>query len=128
METDDLNIESHLAYSKKLYGLTTGHQQETTQLLENIEQLQDDVRVLLTENQNLRTANDEKDAKIKELEHRIADLQKPTQAIYGNYIETQNVRTQYQFQKPKTYRPSRRKLNTTDQTQLPLWNNNATYM
>lgn len=96
------------------------------QLLENIEQLQDDVRVLLTENQNLRTANDEKDAKIKELEQRIADLQKPTQAIYGNYIETQNVRTQYQF--PKTYRSSRRKLNTTDQTQLPLWNNNATYM
>ena len=126
MKTDDLNIESHLAYSEKLYGLTTGHQQETTQLLENIEQLQDDVRVLLTENQNLRTANDEKDAKIKELEHRIADLQKPTQAIYGNYIETQNVRTQYQF--PKTYRSSRCKLNTTDQTQLPLWNNNATYM
>ena len=126
METDDLNIESHLAYSEKLYGLTTGHQQETTQLLENIEQLQDDVRVLLTENQNLRTANDEKDAKIKELEQRIADLQKPTQAVYGDYIETQNIRTQYQF--PKTYRPSRRKLNTTDQTQLPLWNNNATYM
>ena len=126
MKTDDLNIESHLAYSEKLYGLTTGHQQETTQLLENIEQLQDDVRVLLTENQNLRTANDEKDAKIKELEQRIADLQKPTQAVYGDYIETQNVRTQYQF--PKTYRSSRRKLNTTDQTQLPLWNNNATYM
>ena len=126
MKTDDLNIKAHLAYSEKLYGLTTGHQQETTQLLENIEQLQDDVRVLLTENQNLRTANDEKDAKIKELEHRIADLQKPTQAVYGDYIETQNVRTQYQF--PKTYRPSRRKLNTTDQTQLPLWNNNATYM
>ena len=126
MATDDLNIESHLAYSEKLYGLTTGHQQETTQLLENIEQLQDDVRVLLTENQNLRTANDEKDAKIKELEQRIADLQKPTQAVYGDYIETQNVRTQYQF--PKTYRSSRRKLNTTDQTQLPLWNNNATYM
>ena len=36
--------------------------------------------------------------------------------------------TQYQFPKPKTYRSSRRKLNTTDQTQLPLWNNNATYM
>ena len=126
MKTDDLNIKAHLAYSEKLYGLTTGHQQETTQLLENIEQLQDDVRVLLTENQNLRTANDEKDAKIKELEQRIADLQKPTQAIYGNYIETPNVRTQYQF--PKTYRSSRRKLNTTDQTQLPLWNNNATYM
>ena len=126
MKTDDLNIESHLAYSEKLYGLTTGHQQETTQLLENIEQLQDDVRALLTENQNLRTANDEKDAKIKELEQRIADLQKPTQAVYGDYIETQNVRTQYQF--PKTYRSSRRKLNTTDQTQLPLWNNNATYM
>lgn len=126
MKTDDLNIESHLAYSKKIYGLTTGHQQETTQLLENIEQLQDDVRALLAENQNLRTANDEKDAKIKELEQRIADLQKPTQAVYGDYIETQNVRTQYQF--PKTYRSSRRKLNTTDQTQLPLWNNNATYM
>ena len=126
MATDDLNIESHLAYSEKLYGLTTGHQQETTQLLENIEQLQDDVRALLTENQNLRTANDEKDAKIKELEQRIADLQKPTQAVYGDYVETQNVRTQYQF--PKTYRSSRRKLNTTDQTQLPLWNNNATYM
>ena len=126
MATDDLNIESHLAYSEKLYGLTTGHQQETTQLLENIEQLQDDVRALLTENQNLRTANDEKDAKIKELEQRIADLQKPTQAVYGDYIETQNIRTQYQF--PKTYRSSRRKLNTTDQTQLPLWNNNATYM
>lgn len=126
MATDDHNIESHLAYSKRLYGLTTGHQQETTQLLENMEQLQDDVRALLTENQNLRTANDEKDAKIKELEQRIADLQKPTQAVYGDYIETQNVRTQYQF--PKTYRSSRRKLNTTDQTQLPLWNNNATYM
>ena len=126
MKTDDLNIKAHLAYSEKLYGLTTGHQQETTQLLENIEQLQDDVRALLTENQNLRTANDEKDAKIQELEQRIADLQKPTQAVYGDYIETQNVRTQYQF--PKTYRSSRRKLNTTDQTQLPLWNNNATYM
>jgi len=128
VKTNDLNIKAHLAYSEKLYGLTTGHQQETTQLLENIEQLQDDVRALLTENQNLRTANDEKDAKIKELEQRIADLQKPTQAVYGDYIETQNIRTQYHFQKPKTYRPSRRKLNTNDQTQLPLWSNNATSM
>ena len=125
MKTDDLNIESHLAYSKKLYGLTTGHQQETMQLLENIEQLQDDVRVLLTENQNLRTANDEKDAKIKELEQRIADLQKPTQAIYGNYIEKQTIGKQIHVSFPATPRSARRKLNTNDQTQLPLWNNAA---
>ena len=69
----------------------------------------------------------------KEYEEQVAKLQAENEQlrsrpniITDQYIETQNVRTQYQF--PKTYRPSRRKLNTTDQTQLPLWNNNATYM
>lgn len=128
METDDLNIEALLDFSKQQDELIEGHQKEMQQVLAGKEQL----RIALAREHTLTKEQAEEIAALKEqvakLQAENEQLRSRPNIITDQYIETQNVRTQYQFQKPKTYRPSRRKLNTTDQTQLPLWNNNATYM
>ena len=119
---DHLDIEAHLAYSEKLHGLTTGHQQETNQLLEDIEQLQGDLRRVLAENQALRAANQAKDAHIAELEQRVTDLQKETLKVEGDYIEKMNIE-KYLALKPR----SKTKYKLYDLTdQLPLWTNQET--
>ena len=129
METDDLNIEAHLAYSEKLYGLTTGHQQETTQLLEDIGQLQTYVRLLLAENRKLRQENADKDTlllakdnDIAELKQRIADLQKPTAvtSVAGDYYENMHIERQI-FTTSLPPIKKRKNRITTDKNQLPLW-------
>ena len=128
METDDHNIEALLDFSKQQDELIEGHQKEMQQVLAGKEQL----RIALAREHTLTKEQAEEIAALKEqvakLQAENEQLRSRPNIITDQYIETQNVRTQYQFQKPKTYRPSRRKLNTTDQTQLPLWNNNATYM
>lgn len=128
METDDLNIEALLDFSKQQDELIEGHQKEMQQVLAGKEQL----RIALAREHTLTKEQAEEIAALKEqvakLQAENEQLRSRPNIITDQYIETQNVRTQYQFQKTKTYRPSRRKLNTTDQTQLPLWNNNATYM
>ena len=126
METDDHNIEALLDFSKQQDELIEGHQKEMQQVLAGKEQL----RIALAREHTLTKEQAEEIAALKEqvakLQAENEQLRSRPNIITDQYIETQNVRTQYQFH--KTYRPSRRKLNTTDQTQLPLWNNNATYM
>ena len=128
METDEHNIEALLDFSKQQDELIEGHQKEMQQVLAGKEQL----RIALARKHTLTKVQAEEIAALKEqvakLQAENEQLRSRPNIITDQYIETQNIRTQYQFQKPKTYRPSRRKLNTTDQTQLPLWNNNATYM
>ena len=126
MATDDYNIEALLDFSKQQDELIEGHQKEMQQVLAGKEQL----RIALAREHTLTKEQAEEIAALKEqvakLQAENEQLRSRPNIITDQYIETQNIRTQYQF--PKTYRPSRRKLNTTDQTQLPLWNNNATYM
>ena len=128
METDEHNIEALLDFSKQQDELIEGHQKEMQQVLAGKEQL----RIALAREHTLTKVQAEEIAALKEqvakLQAENEQLRSRPNIITDQYIETQNIRTQYQFPKPKTYRPSRRKLNTTDQTQLPLWNNNATYM
>ena len=128
METDDYNIEALLDFSKQQDELIEGHQKEMQQVLAGKEQL----RIALAREHTLTKEQAEEIAALKEqvakLQAENEQLRSRPNIITDQYIETQNIRTQYQFPKPKTYRSSRRKLNTTDQTQLPLWNNNATYM
>ena len=126
METDEHNIEALLDFSKQQDELIEGHQKEMQQVLAGKEQL----RIALAREHTLTKEQAEEIAALKEqvakLQAENEQLRSRPNIITDQYIETQNVRTQYQFH--KTYRSSRRKLNTTDQTQLPLWNNNATYM
>ena len=126
METDEHNIEALLDFSKQQDELIEGHQKEMQQVLAGKEQL----RIALAREHTLTKEQAEEIAALKEqvakLQAENEQLRSRPNIITDQYIETQNVCTQYQF--PKTYRSSRRKLNTTDQTQLPLWNNNATYM
>lgn len=118
---DHLDIEAHLAYSEKLHGLAAGHQQETNQLLEDIELLQADLRRLLAENQTLRATNETKDARIEELKQRVADLQKTTFQVNGDYIEEFHV-DKYLAAKPKS--KTKTKFKVIDlSNQLPLWTN-----
>ena len=128
METDEHNIEALLDFSKQQDELIEGHQKEMQQVLAGKEQL----RIALAREHTLTKEQAEEIAALKEqvakLQAENEQLRSRPNIITDQYIETQNIRTQYQFPKPKTYRSSRRKLNTTDQTQLPLWNNNATYM
>ena len=128
MEIDDQNIEALLDFSKQQDELIEGHQKEMQQVLVGKEQL----RIALAREHTLTKEQAEEIAALKEqvakLQAENEQLRSRPNIITDQYIETQNIRTQYQFPKPKTYRSSRRKLNTTDQTQLPLWNNNATYM
>ena len=128
METDEHNIEALLDFSKQQDELIEGHQKEMQQVLAGKEQL----RIALAREHTLTKVQAEEIAALKEqvakLQAENEQLRSRPNIITDQYIETQNISTQYQFPKPKTYRSSRRKLNTTDQTQLPLWNNNATYM
>ena len=128
METDNLNIEALLDFSKQQNGLIEGHQKAMQQVLATQEQL----RVALFHEHMLTKEQADEIAALKEqvakLQAENKQLRSRPNIITDQYIETQNIRTQYQLPKPKTYHPSRCKLNTTDHTQLPLWNNNATYM
>lgn len=118
------DIEPHLAYSQKLQKLAAGHQQETAQLLEDIEQLNGDIHQLLDENKKLRMANEAKDARIAELEQRVADLEKEKIHVDGNYIEKLNIE-KYLAVKPKSKSKSKAKLKYyTPTSQLPLWDSN----
>ena len=127
------DIASHLAYSEKLKGLTSGHLQETAQLLEDIEQLQDDVHVLLDDNDTLRAENSQKDATIAEQADRIAELEahvarleaRPQYEVeVDTYVETQNVDKQLLNYRPKpTTRSKRKSIDLTNQT--TLWPNIA---
>jgi len=77
-------------------------EQEKTELIRQIEQLKAEKAQLLAENKELR--------------------ERPN-IVAEHYIEKQTIGKQIHVSFPATPRSARRKLNTNDQTQLPLWNN-----
>ena len=126
METDEHNIEALLDFSKQQDELIEGHQKEMQQVLAGKEQL----RIALAREHTLTKVQAEEIAALKEqvakLQAENEQLRSRPNIITDQYIETQNISTQYQF--PKTYRSSRRELNATDQTERPLWDNDAADM
>jgi hypothetical protein len=77
-------------------------EQENAELIRQLEQLKAEKAQLLAENIELR--------------------ERPN-IVTSQYIENQTIGKQYRVSFPATPRAARRKLNTNDQTQLPLWNN-----
>lgn len=82
-------------------------EQEKAELIRQIEQLKAEKAQLLAENKELR--------------------ERPN-IVTSQYIENQTIGKQYHVSLTAPARSARRKLNTNDQTQLPLWSNNATSM
>ncbi len=82
-------------------------EQEKAELIRQIEQLKTEKAQLLAENKELR--------------------ERPN-IVTSQYIEKQTIGKQYHVSLTAPARSARRKLNTNDQPQLPLWNNNATSM
>ena len=78
-------------------------EQEKAELIRQIEQLKAEKAQLTAENKELR--------------------ERPN-IVTSQYIENQTIGKQYRVSFPATPRSARRKLNTNDQPQLPLWNNN----
>lgn len=77
-------------------------EQEKAELIRQIEQLKAEKAQLLAENKELR--------------------ERPN-IVTSQYIEKQTIAKQYRVSLTAPARSARRKLNTNDQTQLPLWNN-----
>ena len=77
-------------------------EQEKAELQRQIEQLKAEKAQLFAENKELR--------------------ERPN-IVTSQYIEKQTIGKQYHVSLTAPARSARRKLNTTDQTQLPLWNN-----
>ena len=136
MQTDDINIENSLSFSEQQDGLIQGHQMEMQQVLADKQRLRSIIRSqnnviaqLQEQIAQLRQDNANKDKTIERLNIENKQFRTtPTQTTTINtsqYIETQHIGTQFQINKPKSYRTTRRKLITNDQNQLPLWNNNA---
>ena len=75
MSKTHADIEAHLDFSEKYRKQIEAHQHETAQLLTDMEQLQGEVHNLLDENEQLYAECDAKDARIAELESRIAQLE-----------------------------------------------------
>ena len=117
------DIASHLSYSEKISGIVAGHQQETMQLLENIEELQDDVRLLLDENNDLRADNAAKQARIAELEARVAQLEARPNIITDHYFENFTA-NQILLPRQSSKRTKTKPINDTNQLFLELWKDN----
>lgn len=56
------------------------------------------------------------------------ELKERPNIVTSQYIEKQTIGKQLHFSIPAAPRSARRKLNINDQTQLPLWIDNATSM
>jgi len=132
VETDDLNIEALLDFSKQQDELIEGHQKEMQQVLHNKEQLR---TALAHEHAQKLTLEQEKAELIRQIEQLKAEkaqliaenkeLRERPNIVAEQYIEKQTIGKQIHVSFPATPRSARRKLNTNDQTQLPLWNNAA---
>ena len=135
---DHPQIEADLAYSEKLHGLATGHQQEINQLLDNMEQLQGYTRALLKENKELHEVIDAKNERIDELESEVADLQaqvaelkaRPTtiyadQLVGVQHVEQQHVQNQL-INSTRKRSGKNKYIDIPNQLELNLWQNQTT--
>ena len=135
MPTDDLNIETLIEFSNQQDDLIKGHQTEMQQVLHNKEQLR---AALALEHAQKLALEQEKAELIRQLEQLKAEneqllaenkeLRERPNIVTSQYIEKQTIGKQYHVSLTAPARSARRKLNTNDQPQLPLWNNNATSM
>ena len=119
-------IETRLTYSKKLQELAAGHQQETAQLLKDIEQLNGDMQQLLDENKALETASKAKDARIAELEKRVAELEARPNIITDHYFEHFTANQVLTLPQRGSKRYKSKQTNNTNQLILELWKDNPT--
>ena len=132
MPTDDLNIETLIDFSNQQDDLIKGHQIEMQQVLRNKEQLR---AALALEHAQKLALEQEKAELIRQIEQlktekaqllaENKELRERPNIVAEHYIEKQTIGKQIHVSFPATPRSARRKLNTNDQTQLPLWNNAA---
>jgi len=120
------DIETNLAYSEKLHGLTIGYLQETSQLLKNIEQLQGDTRMLLDENNELREEIASKDACIAELKARVAQLEARPNIVTDNYFEHLTANQVITLQQSRIGKRAKIKEIDNNQLFLELWKDKPT--
>ena len=135
MPTDDLNIETLLDFSKQQDDLIKGHQIEMQQVLRNKEQLRAALALAHAQTQTLEQEQaelirqiEQLKAENKQLLAENKELREHPNIVASQYIEKQTIGKQYHVSLTAPARSARRKLNTNDQPQLPLWNNNATSM
>ena len=132
MPNDELKIETLIDFSNQQDDLIKGHQKEMQQVLHNKEQLR---TALALEHAQKLTLEQEKAELIRQIEQlktekaqliaENKELRERPNIVASQYIENQTIGKQYRVSFPATPRSARRKLNTNDQTQLPLWNNAA---
>ena len=132
MQTDELKIETLIDFSNQQDDLIKGHQKEMQQVLHNKEQLR---TALALEHAQKLTLEQEKAELIRQIEQlktekaqliaENKELRERPNIVTEQYIEKQTIGKQIHVSFPATPRSARRKLNTNDQTQLPLWNNAA---
>lgn len=132
MQTDDLNIETLIDFSNQQDDLIKGHQKEMLQVLRNNEQLRAALALEHAQKLTTEAENSELKIQIEQLQEEKAqliaenkELRERPNIVTEQYIEKQTIGKQIHVSFPATPRLARRKLNTNDQTQLPLWNNAA---
>lgn len=132
MKTNDLNIEALIDFSNQQDDLIIGHQKEMQQVLHNKEQLRTALALEHEQKLTLEQEKAELKRQIEQLKTEKAqllaenkELRERPNIVAEHYIEKQTIGKQIHVSFPATPRSARHKLNTTDQTQLPLWNNAA---
>jgi regulator of replication initiation timing len=132
VKTNDLNIEALIDFSNQQDDLIIGHQKEMQQVLRNNEQLRAALALEHAQKLTTEAENSELKKQIEQLQEEKAqliaenkELKERPNIVAEHYIEKQTIGKQIHVSFPATPRSARRKLNTNDQTQLPLWNNAA---
>lgn len=129
MPTEDFNnIESLLEFSKQQDELIAGHQKEMQQVLRNKEQLRTALALEHEQRMAVETENIELKKQIALLQAENKELKERPNIVTSQYIEKQTIGKQYRVSLTAPACSARRKLNINDQTQLPLWADNATSM
>lgn len=129
MPTEDFNnIESLLEFSKQQDELIAGHQKEMQQVLRNKDQLRTALALEHEQRMAVEAENIELKKQIALLQAENKELKERPNIVTSQYIEKQTIGKQYHVSLTAPACSARRKLNINDQTQLPLWIDNATSM